>query len=119
MTIVMTEGQRAVLIPYRDCRLAIPLYRGAEREAYYSEDFLEHDSLAYIVQEVFLGESDITKAGIQFLKEFFGHERLARLLVGNKNFRHKLNEQQTVERLEGLVPNEIGDWLEKIGAWEK
>jgi hypothetical protein len=119
MTEFMSEDQRKVLVSFRDRALAIPIYRSAKRRAYYSEDFLEHGSLAYIMGEVFVGESDITETGIQFLKEFFGHARLAQLLVGHKNFRYNLDQPQTVKRLGTLVPNEMADFLVEVGFWKK
>jgi hypothetical protein len=113
MTDVMSENQRKVLISYRDQELAIPLYSGAKRRAYYAEDFLELSSLVHVMNQVFVGESDITAAGVKFLREFFSHERLAHILISSGEVDHEGSHEQVVEHLERMVPNEIGDFIKE------
>ena len=111
MAEVMGENKRKVLISFRDQALAIPLYSSAKRKAYYSEDFLESDSLIYIMNEVFSGESDVTDDGKKFLKEFWGHENLAHILMGNGKFDYDYSEQELLNYLAEMVPNEVGDFI--------
>lgn len=111
MILVMSESKRKVLLSYRDQVLAVPLYSSAKRAAYYSEDFLELDSLVFIMNEVLSGESDITVQGKKFIKEFFGHENLAHKLIKSSQFRFNYSEQQLAEYFAKMEPNEIGNFI--------
>ncbi len=98
--------------------LAIRLYPHDKNE-FFIDDFKDIKILDEVLEEIFIGESDITPAGYSFLKEYFDLNELAKDLfnlensktVGNKSYFKK--EQDLVNAIQSqLTPMETLSFIE-------
>ena len=89
-----------IINKYKDKPLIIPEYASRKKEYYLADDFNDFKWLMNYIGEVNSHEAYITRAGIEFFKEAFGFEELAKLLYNNHWFEEEFK-----------TPSEIVEWL--------
>ncbi len=86
---------------YKGKVLAFTLYQSGSGP-FYVKDFIDFDKLAYILDEIHTGESDITRDGIYFLKEYYSFDDLAKKLSDDNWYGYSIEEAK--EFLENMNP---------------
>lgn len=68
---------------YKQEALIVPNYDSRKKEYYSIDDLDSFDSIRYFLGEVNDHEADLTEQGINFFREAFGLENLAKMLYKN------------------------------------
>lgn len=89
---------------YKQMPLIIPAYVSRKKDYYSIEDFRSFGWLRYYLSEVNDCEADFTKEGIEFFKEIYGFERLAKILYNNEWYAEEFKASREI--LEWLQRNE-------------
>lgn len=81
---------------YKGRTLIQPNYKSHKKNGYCVEDINGLDDLRYFLGEVNDHEADLTKIGIDFLKEVFGLKELADLLYQNHWYPEELENSEAI-----------------------
>lgn len=92
---------KSIIEKYINQPLARDKY-GINRE-YFADDFFNIDRLSHIIAETYSSEISFSKAGINFLKEYYGFDGLGKLIEKKGGIETGLR-----------TANEIINWLETL-----
>ena len=88
---------------YKNKILGVRNYK-SEKMSFGVEDFLNLDTLALFIDELFCCESDLTEAGKIFIEEYYGFTKLASLLLETGKLKEDIRNY-SVEQLADFLTN--------------
>ncbi len=107
----ITHVLSQIIDKYEGKVMGVRNYRATKKE-FNSSDFIDIKKMEDFLEEVSCGESDITPAGLMFIKEYYGFNKLAKLLYKRKALRLDFSSRKEIEQwFEEIVPMEISRFV--------
>lgn len=101
-------SKKSIIKKFKNKILAHTCYKAA-KQYNYVDDFIDKDKLLYILYEIDCTETVLTKDGVNFLKEYYGLEHVAKLI--QQDIAEGVDFQwQTNKNIKDIV-----DWLNNRG----